>query len=77
MYEGVTSVKNRGEILCSGREKMCVCVRERERAYGYSLHRAWGCSFNEKVSKYIEVPKDRDCFGFFLTKEGGSVTVDL
>ena len=25
------SVKNRGEILCSGRETMCVCVCVRER----------------------------------------------
>ena len=25
-------VKNRGMILCSGRDEMCVCVRERERA---------------------------------------------
>ena len=34
-------VKNRGEILCSGEEKMCVCVceREREREYRHKVYK--------------------------------------
>ena len=70
-FHGHNTEQSKSKCLCLCLF-LCVCVC----AHGYSLHKSLGFFLqreSKQVHTYIEVPKDRDCFGFFPTKERGSI----